>query len=113
MVNDPFPAMVFVLLLSQHQGRSCGGAARIVSKPSRKFREFDAVGSQALQVFGQKAQNGAKMLYEFLSSGSQHDGPTGSTPKPGRDTLTAEDREIPWLAPRKAAGPATASRREG
>ncbi len=42
MVNDPFPAMVFVLLLSLHQGRSCGGTARIVSKPSRKFRAFDA-----------------------------------------------------------------------
>lgn len=93
------------------------GAAQAAIKDARGFCEREpeacAVGSQALQVFGQKAQNGAKMLYEFLSSGSQHDGPTGSTPKPGRDTLTAEDREIPWLAPRKAAGPATASRREG
>jgi hypothetical protein len=87
------------------------GAAQAALKDARGFcsrePEACAVGSQALQVFGQKAQNGAKMLYEFLSSEStaKHDSPTGSTPLPGRDTLTAEDRELPWLAPQKAAHP--------
>ncbi len=93
------------------------GAAQAAIKDARGFceREPDAcaVGSQALQVFGQKAQHGAKMLYEFLSSGTPHDEPTGSTPRPGRNTLTADDREIPWLAPQKAAGPATPPRRAG
>ena len=83
-------------------------------KDARGFcaREPDAcaIGSQALHVFGQKAQNGARMLYEFLSSNAK-DEPTGSTPKPGRDTLTAEDREAPWLSPQKAAGPQTPPRR--
>ena len=84
------------------------GATQAVLKDARGFcargPEACFVGSQALHVFGQKAQNGAKMLYEFLSSGSEkHDGPTGSTPLPGRDTLTAEDRGIPWLAPQKAS----------
>ena len=97
-------------------------AAQAALKDARGFcsREPDActVGSQALQVFGQKAQNGAKMLYEFLSSNSadsnsKHDGPTGSTPRPGRDTLTAEDRELPWLLPQKTSGPQLPPRRAG
>lgn len=90
------------------------GAAQAALKDARGFcaREPDAcaIGSQALHVFGQKAQNGARMLYEFLSSNAK-DEPTGSTPKPGRDTLTAEDREAPWLSPQKAAGPQTPPRR--
>lgn len=67
-----------------------------------------SVGSQAFHVFGQKAQNGAKMLYEFLSAKAvpdpaNPDMPTGSTPRPGRDTLTAEDRSPVWMAPQKTA----------
>jgi Family of unknown function (DUF5330) len=98
------------------------GAAQAALKDARGFcsREPEAcvVGSQALHVFGQKAQNGAKMLYEFLSSNSsesitKHDGPTGSTPRPGRDTLTADDRELPWLTPQKAANPQVPPRRAG
>lgn len=98
------------------------GAAQAALKDARSFcaREPDAcaVGSQALQVFGQKAQHGAKMLYEFLSSNSsesisKHDGPTGSTQKPGRDTLTVEDRGLPWLAPQKTAHPQQQQRRAG
>jgi hypothetical protein len=88
------------------------GAAQAALKDARGFcvrePEACAVGSTALQVFGQKAQHGAKMLYEFLSTNSEdtlskHEGPTGSTPRPGRDTLTAGDREVPWLAPQKAS----------
>jgi len=92
------------------------GAAQAALKDARGFcaREPEAcvVGSQALHVFGQKAQNGAKMLYDFLSTSSEkHDGPTGSTPLPGRDTLTSEDRGIPWLAPQKASNPQLPPRR--
>jgi hypothetical protein len=84
------------------------GAAQAALKDMRAFCQREpeacAVGSQALNVFGQKAQNGAKMLYEFLSSNAEkQDGPTGSTPLPGRDTLTADDRALPWLAPQKTA----------
>lgn len=98
------------------------GAASAALKDARGFcvREPEActVGSQALQVFAQKAQNGARMLYEFMSSNSaesisKHDGPTGSTPRPGRDTLSAEDREVPWLAPQKAATQQVPQRRAG
>jgi hypothetical protein len=98
------------------------GAAQAALKDARGFcarePEACAIGSQALQVFGQKAQHGAKMLYEMLSSNSaesitKHDGPTGSTPKPGRDTLTADDREVPWHAPQKTASPQTPPRRAG
>lgn len=92
------------------------GAAQAALNDARGFcnREPQAcsVGAQALQVFGQKAQNGAKMLYEFLSSKApetKHDEATGSTPRPGRDTLTAEDRNVPWLAPQKSVSPQKAA----
>lgn len=95
------------------------GAAQAALKDARGFcarePEACAIGSHALQVFGQKAQNGARMLYEMLSSKAdqnpKHDGPTGSTPRPGRDTLTADDRQVPWLAPQKAASPQNPPRR--
>ncbi len=97
------------------------GAAQAALKDARGFcqREPEAcvIGSQALQVFGQKAQNGARMLYQMLSSNPSEtitkDGPTGSTPRPGRDTLNPQDREMPWLAPQKTANPAHPSRRAG
>ncbi len=98
------------------------GAAQAALKDARGFcsrePEACAIGSQALHVFGQKAQNGAKMLYELLSSNSaepisKQDGPTGSTPKPGRDTLNVQDREMPWLMPQETASPQGPPRREG
>jgi hypothetical protein len=98
------------------------GAAQAALKDARGFcarePEACAIGSQALHVFGQKAQHGAKMLYEMLSSNpaesiSKTDDPTGSTPKPGRDTLTAQDRDVPWVAPQKASGPQAPPRRAG
>ena len=94
------------------------GAAQAAIKDARGFCQREpeacAVGSQALQVFGQKAQNGARMLYEFLSSsGETKDGPTGSTLRPGRDTLTADDRALPWHGPQKTANPQVPPRRAG
>jgi hypothetical protein len=94
------------------------GAAQAALKDARGFcarePEACAIGSQALQVFGQKAQNGARMLYEMLSSDNvPKDGPTGSTPRLGRDTLNAQDREVPWHAPQKTANPSNPPRRAG
>jgi hypothetical protein len=62
-----------------------------------------ATGSAALRVFGQKAQNGARMVYEYLADlqieddlgRDRADSPEG----PGTDTLRAEDLEIPWQGP--------------
>lgn len=65
-------------------------------------------GAQAFQTFGQKAQYGAKMLYEFLSDhfGNDHTASTGESPRlrksyvmPGRDTLTPADVVPRWNGP--------------
>jgi hypothetical protein len=88
------------------------GAARAAVDDARGFcdRQPDAcvTGSQALHTFGQKAQQGAKLLYEFLSDRFA-DAPaatprkdreeTGSIARPGRHTLTSEDVEPAWRAP--------------
>lgn len=50
-------------------------------------------GSEALEVFTQKAQHGAKMLYEYLAELDLGDDRTAIT---GTDTLNASDRDIPW-----------------
>ena len=62
-----------------------------------------SVGSQAFQSFGEKAQYGAKLLYEFLSARFAGDAQiaTGSieTPyQPGRHTLTPSDLDAAWSA---------------
>lgn len=64
------------------------------------------IGAQAFQNFGEKAQYGAKLLYEFLSARFSDDEPaqtaTGSirTPyRPGNHTLTPSDLEPSWSAP--------------
>jgi len=71
-----------------------------------------AVGSQVAVALGQRAQAGAKMLYEFLN---EHVGPneTGSTPsspgkavpmptpRPSQSTLAAPDAAPAWRAPHK------------
>lgn len=64
-------------------------------------------GAQAFQNFGEKAQYGAKLLYEFLSARFAGDEEqvrtsTGSirTPyRPGKHTLTPSDLEPAWTAP--------------
>jgi hypothetical protein len=66
------------------------------------------VGSQAFQSFGEKAQYGAKLLYEFLASRFSDDTPaqttTGSirtTNQPGRHTLLPSDLEPAWAGPER------------
>ena len=79
-------------------------------------RQPDActVGSHAAVTIGQRAQAGAKMLYEFLTeqvgpndTGSvrRHGLPTRAAPgKPSRDTLTPSDLAPSWRGPQP--GPA-------
>lgn len=78
------------------------GAAQAAWTDARGFCERQpgacVVGSQALHVFGQKAQNGARMLYEWLAT-SKSETPTGSVEIPGRNTLTERDLEPLWLTP--------------
>jgi len=88
------------------------GAAQAAVEDARGFcsRRPDAceTGAQAFHAFGQKAQYGTKMLYEFLSDRFA-DAPaatprkdkeeTGSILRPGRHTLTAEDAAPAWRGP--------------
>ncbi len=67
------------------------------------------VGSQAAAVVGQKAQNGARMLYEFLADriGSNDSDPApAKTPdrppvanRPSQQTLTPTDMAPSWRGP--------------
>jgi len=75
------------------------------------------VGSHAAAVFTQRAEAGAKMVYNFISArtGSESPAPapaeTGSIAdtarksdaKPSQDTLTATDIAPQWRAPRRVA----------
>jgi len=87
------------------------GAAQAAVEDARGFcsRRPDAceTGSQAFHTFGQKAQHGAKILYEFLSdrfaeapaAPRKDREETGSIARPGRHTLSAEDALPGWRAP--------------
>ncbi|MCT8971245.1 DUF5330 domain-containing protein [Microbaculum marinisediminis] len=57
-------------------------------------------GSEALKVFGQKAQYGAKKLYEYIVEVNSDNG-TDETISVygGIDTLLQEDKDIPWQGP--------------
>jgi hypothetical protein len=71
------------------------------------------VGSQAFQTFGQKAQHGAKLLYEFLSNRFAETPPSprgearvgGANERPGRHTLTPEDMAPGWNGPGRKSMP--------
>jgi hypothetical protein len=75
------------------------------------------VGSQTAVTLGQRAQVGAKMLYEFLQewlSSNEGVNSTGSVPskpgKPSQHTLRPADLSPPWHNPtREAARPARPS----
>ena len=63
------------------------------------------VGAQAAAALGQRAQAGAKMVYDFLSEHSVRGDPSSVTNGTGRrwpvsqDTLTASDLEPVWQGP--------------
>ena len=94
------------------------GAAQAVVEDARDFcarrPETCVVGSQAFQTFGQKAQHGAKLLYEFLSdrfaetASSAPRGETrlgGNNEQPGRHTLKPEDMAPGWNGPERKPVP--------
>ncbi len=72
-----------------------------------------AVGSQAAIAFGQRAQAGAKLVYEFLNErmAPQETGSIARKPgtssaalaKPSQHTLTPTDLAPAWRGPRKDA----------
>jgi hypothetical protein len=81
------------------------GAAQAAVEDASGFctRNPDActIGSQAFQSFGEKAQYGAKLLYEFLATKFSGDATTATgsikTPQqPGRHTLNSSDLEPAW-----------------
>jgi Family of unknown function (DUF5330) len=58
-------------------------------------------GSAALKVFGQKAQYGARKLYEYIAEANSGGGHVGSRSiaERGADTLMPDDKDIPWDGP--------------
>jgi hypothetical protein len=116
LLRTAFWLTVVVLLLPSFPSQRTGaapqvGAGEAVSAASaavadmRQFcgRQPDAcvVGAQALTSFGQKAQAGAKMLYEFLTE--HFGGQPGSVDKasrnainPRQNTLSPTDLAAPW-----------------
>lgn len=91
------------------------GAAQAAVEDAGGFceRNPDActIGTQAFQSFGEKAQYGAKLLYEFLAARFSNDAAptaTGSIPaphRPGRHTLTQSDLEPAWTGTEPAHVP--------
>jgi hypothetical protein len=96
------------------------GAAEAVTAATATFsdmrnfcsRQPDActIGSQAAVAFGQRAQAGAKMVYDMISerSAPRETGSIADKAKPARDkslhnTLTAADLAPPWRGPRQDA----------
>jgi hypothetical protein len=77
--------------------------------------EACTLGSQAAVAFGQRAQAGAQMVYEFINErlAPQETGSIGSRPagakstvpavKASQNTLTPNDLVTPWRAPVKDA----------
>jgi len=121
LLRVAFWLSVIIMLLpsppSQRAGQpqiSAGEAMSAASAAMSDLRQFCArqpdacaVGSQALNQFGVKAEAGAKMLYEFLNDrfDAQHGAAdrrgviaTGAV-KPSQNTLTPADLAVPWRGP--------------
>jgi hypothetical protein len=96
------------------------GAAEAVSAATSTFSDMRnfcsrqpdacAVGSQAAVAFGQRAQAGAKMVYDMISerAAPRETGSIADRTKPARDrslhnTLTAADLAPAWRGPRRDA----------
>jgi hypothetical protein len=100
---------------SQVSASEAFSAARVAVSDMQHFCERQPVacevGSQTAITLGQRAQAGAKMLYEFLNErfGSDEAGPvraTGSVPlpptRPSQHTLRPDDLAPPWRGPQPA-----------
>lgn len=94
---------------------AAGAAMSDMSQFCGRQPEACVVGAQAASAFGQRAQAGAKMVYEFLSekmvpaetgSVTPAKAPGSAGTKASQQTLTPADREPAWrgpAAPRKDA----------
>lgn len=103
MVEKPFDAMA-----------AATAAAATMSDMSQFCVRQPAAceaGGKAAVAIGERAQNGARKVYQFInerrSDGSKsdgrkpdHTGSIGALEGGARNTLTAEDLEIEWQAPR-------------
>ena len=73
-------------------------AARAVAADLSSFCERNpdvcVTGTAAFQVFAEKAQNGAKMLYRYLDDSANEEAPAE-----GQGTLTGEDLTPEWQGP--------------
>src|SRR5215470_18034873 len=104
--SDPVPK-------SQIGTADAKSAARAAVSDLRQFceRQPDAcnIGSQAAVAIGQRAQAGAKMLYEFLNDqlGPHETGAIGPTGvgRPSQHTLTPVDIEPAWRGPQPRRDP--------
>ena len=82
-----------------------------------------AAGSQAAVAFGERAQAGAKMVYEFINermapqetgSVGAHNAPlrpAATAAKASQNTLTAKDLVVPWHGPQPPRDAAAAGRK--
>jgi hypothetical protein len=64
--------------------------------------EACSVGSQALTVFGQRAQAGARIVYDFIAGKiANGDGtePSAKSTRPSQQTLSPADLSPAWRAP--------------
>lgn len=84
------------------------GAAQAAVQDARGFcarrPEACEIGSQAFQTFGQKAQHGTKILYEFLAdrfgeTSAGRKAESDAAERPGRHTLTPADATPNWNSP--------------
>jgi hypothetical protein len=122
LIKAAFWLMVVVLLLpadpasrgdtrEQVSAIEALGAAQAAVEDASGFceRKPDAceVGSQAFQTLGEKAQHGAKLLYQFLSArfaakpdaAPRNTGSVRSGPRPGQHTLEPDDLAPAWIGP--------------
>jgi hypothetical protein len=58
-------------------------------------RDACVVGAQAAVAIGQRAQAGARMVYDFISDHASHSGETGSVNKPKQEPKLASVRTVP------------------
>ena len=100
-----FPMNIRAGLRFQIRNAASGAVVTDVRQFCVRQPDACAIGSQALVDFGHKAQNGAKMLYDFLGEKVGREPARGSAEqvagarKPSQNTLTPADLALPWRGP--------------
>ncbi len=74
---------------------AAGAAVSDMSSFCDRQPEACVVGAQAAVAIGQRAQAGAKMVYEFFSEHASHTGETGSVAKSKSEPKLAAMRPVP------------------